>query len=48
MKIEEMLPSEDMPFDSHPSVIVDAEVLFLDEDEEWEEKVRRDIEEEAD
>ena len=47
-KVEELAPSEVVPAEDHRSVIVEAERLPHDEDEEWEEKVRRDIEGEAD
>lgn len=47
MKPEELAPADDVHAESHPSIISSAEAFLQDDDEEWEEKVRRDIEGEA-
>lgn len=44
MKTEELAPADDVHAEGHPPIISSAEVFLQDDDEEWEEKVRRDIE----
>lgn len=44
VKIEELVPADDLHAETHPPIISSAEVFLQDDDEEWEEKVRRDIE----
>lgn len=48
MKLEDLARAEDLHAESHPPIIAASEAFLHDDDEEWEEKVRRDIEGEAD
>lgn len=44
MKAEELAPAEVLHAESYPPIFAAAEVSLQEDEEEWEEKVRRDIE----
>ena len=47
MEPEELALAHDVHAENHPPIISSVEAFLQDDDEEWEEKVRRDIEGEA-